>query len=61
MLKCYVSDEGFEEFYFLVETYAKYKNNHLFLDLRNEDPVLIESEIVSLEELIKEYIDVGEL
>jgi hypothetical protein len=61
MLKCYASDEGFEEFNFLVETYAKFKNKHLFFDLRNEDPILIRTEIVSLEGLIKEHIEVGEL
>jgi|WetSurMetagenome_2_1015567.scaffolds.fasta_scaffold379892_1 hypothetical protein len=61
MLKCYASDEGFEEFSFMVETYAKFKNSHLFFDLCNEDPIIIQSEIVSLEGLIKEHIEVGEL
>jgi hypothetical protein len=61
MLKCYASDEGFEEFNFLVETYAKLKNKHLFFDLCNEDNLIIQSEIVALEGLIMEHIEVGEL
>jgi len=59
MLKCYASDEGFEEFNFLVETYAKFKNKHLFFDLCNEDNLIIGAEIVSLEGLIREHIEVG--
>lgn len=60
-MKVKASEEGFEELYLLVDTLAKYKNRHLFFDLRDASDLEIAVEISCLEALIKEHIDVGEL
>lgn len=61
MLKVKASDDGFEWFSFLINTYAEYKNNHIFYDITKLPTLELTVEIKALEELIKEYIDVGEL
>lgn len=61
MLKLKVSDPGFEWFYFLVTSYAAYKNNFMFQDLRGFPELELNMELKSLEEMIKEFIEVGEL
>jgi hypothetical protein len=59
MLKAKQSDPGFEEMYFLVDTYAKLKNPQLFFDLEESVELAVERECVRL--LIEEKIQVGEL
>lgn len=61
MLKCYASDEGFEQLNFLVEMFAAYKNNHMFFDLIDIPELELAVEIKAIEGLIREIMEVGEL
>jgi hypothetical protein len=61
MLRAKKSDPGFEEMYFLVDTYAKLKNPHLFFDLYTQDGIELAVEREYIRMLIEEKIQVGEL
>lgn len=61
MIKANKSDAGFEEMFFLVDTYAKLKNPHLFFDLSSQDRVELAVEREYIRMLIEEKIQVGEL
>lgn len=61
MLKVKASDEGFEWLSFLVTSYAAHKNNFMFQDLKGFPELELNTELKSLEEMIREFIEVGEL
>ena len=56
-----INDDGSDYLYMLFSKYAALKNPHLFFDLRNIPQSELEAELKSVEKLIQEVLEVGEV